>query len=190
MAETKEHILKTSQKLFARFGLNKTTVDEIAKIAHVAKGTIYHYFKSKEEIFIEVIEKEALLLQNEIRSSIEAAQSPQEKLRAFVLTRFRHLKELANYYSALKDEYLSHYSFIDNARKKNFNEEIKMVGEILQEGIKSKIFAIENVNLTALAIVTALKGLEYPWTIETTLQDIEKNIDILLKVLFEGIEAR
>ncbi|GAB6281512.1 MAG: TetR/AcrR family transcriptional regulator [Ignavibacterium sp.] len=188
--DTKELILITSQKLFARFGLNKTTVDEIAKIAHVAKGTIYHYFKSKEELFMEVIEKEAILLQNEIRNSIDAAKSPQEKLRAFVLTRFKHLKELVNYYSALKDEYLSHYSFIDNARKKNFDEEIKIVANILKEGIKKNIFDIENVNLTALAIVTALKGLEYPWTIETPLQDIEKNINTLLKVLFKGIEVR
>lgn len=190
MTERKELILTTSQKLFARFGLNKTTVDEIAKIAHIAKGTVYHYFKSKEEIFIKVIEKEALLLQNEIRNCVEAAQTPQEKLRAFVLTRFKHLKELANYYSALRDEYLSHYSFIDNARKKNFDEEIKIVTNILKEGVKKNIFAIENINLTALAIVTALKGLEYPWTIETPLKDIEKNIDTLLKVLFKGVEVR
>jgi len=190
MATTKDLIITTSQKLFARFGLNKTTVDEIAKLAHVAKGTIYHYFQSKEEIFNEVIEKEARFLQDEIRKSVDIMQTPQEKLRAFVITRFTHIKELANYYSALKDEYLSHYSFIDKARKKNLDEEIKMVSDILEEGNKNKTFAVEDVNITALAIVTALKGLEYPWTIETPLQDIEKSIDVLLKVLFKGIEAR
>lgn len=190
MTTTKDLILTTSQKLFSRFGLNKTTVDEIAKLAHIAKGTIYHYFQSKEEIFEEVIEKESMFLQNEIKKSVDAVQIPQEKLRAFVLTRFKCIKELVNYYSALKEEYLSHYTFIEKARKRNLDYEIKMVGDILEEGNKSNTFAIEDINLTALAIVTALKGLEYPWSIETPLHDIEKSINILLAVLFKGIEAR
>ena len=66
MINTKEIILKTSQKLFARFGLRKTTVDEIAKLARIGKGTIYHYFKTKEQIFAEIIDKESRYLREKI----------------------------------------------------------------------------------------------------------------------------
>ena len=190
MINTKEIILKTSQKLFARFGLRKTTVDEIAKLARIGKGTIYHYFKTKEQIFAEIIDKESRYLREKIREAIQQARTPQEKLHAFVLTRLRTLKELANYYCALKDDYLQHYSFIEKARQESFQEELKMVRSILEEGTASKVFAVEDTGLTAFAIVTALKGLEYPWTIETSLADIEQSVNVLINMLFKGIETR
>ena len=190
MLETKEIIITTSQKLFSRFGLNKTTVDEIAKLAHVAKGTIYHHFQSKEQIFEEVIEKEAIFLYNEIKKNVDNMKSPKEKLRTFVIMRFKHLKNLANYYSALKDDYLSHYAFIEKARKKYFDNELKMVTNILEEGNKNNIFSIQDVKMTSLAIVTALRGLEHPWNIEDSISDIEKSVDSLINVLLKGIEAR
>ena len=102
----------------------------------------------------------------------------------------RTLKELANYYSALKDDYLQHYSFIEKARQESFQEELKMVRSILEEGTASKVFAVEDTGLTAFAIVTALKGLEYPWTIETSLADIEQSVNVLINMLFKGIETR
>jgi AcrR family transcriptional regulator len=56
--DKRKTILKVSKDLFSRFGLVKTTVDEIAKLARIGKGTVYHYFKSKEDIFAEVIQKD------------------------------------------------------------------------------------------------------------------------------------
>jgi len=78
MDKTKEIILATSQKLFSRFGLDKTAVDEIAKFAHVAKGTIYNYFKSKINIFEEVVKSERQVLQHEIKVKIDAVNTPHE----------------------------------------------------------------------------------------------------------------
>ncbi|HAW08145.1 MAG TPA: TetR family transcriptional regulator [Bacteroidetes bacterium] len=189
MDKTKEIILATSQKLFSRFGLDKTAVDEIAKFAHVAKGTIYNYFKSKINIFEEVVKSERQVLQHEIKVKIDAVNTPQEKLRAFVLTRFKVREKLINYYNALTDEYLRQYPFIEEIRKNDFENDIKMVSEILEEGLKKGAFIIQNVHLTAIAIITAIRGLEYPWDLDEPLQDIEKNADGLLNLLFKGIEA-
>lgn len=190
MSDKKETITKTAQKLFARFGLNKTTVDEIAKFARIGKGTIYHYFKSKEDIFAEVIEKEARYLREQVRQAIVCKETPQEKLRAFVLTRMQCLKDLANYYSALQDEYLEHYAFIEKARAKNFHEEMSLVRSILEEGKMKGIFEIENTELASFIIVTALKGLEYTWTIETPTTNVEQNVDLMLELLCKGLEKR
>jgi len=188
--DKKEIIIKVSQKLFARFGLLKTTVDEIARLARIGKGTIYHYFTSKEEIFAEVIDKEAQFLKDKIINAIDGETAPQRKLRAFILTKMECLKNLVNYYSALKEEYLEHYSFIEKLRKNNFEEEIRIVMMILQEGINEAIFEVKNPRLTSLAIVTALKGLEFSWTFEDSMIEIKKSVDNLLEVLLKGIEKR
>ena len=180
-------IIKVAQELFARFGFVKTTVDEIARAARMGKATLYHYFRGKEDLFKEVIEKESRILYEKIKEAIDKEITPQKKLRAFVLTRMRYLNELANIYSVLKDEFLNHYAFIEKAREKDFHQEIKIIKNILKEGIEKNIFVIQDVELTSFAIISALRGLEYPWSIKISLPEIEKNFDRLLEILFYGI---
>jgi AcrR family transcriptional regulator len=165
-------------------------VDEIARAARMGKATLYHYFRSKEDVFKEVIEKESRILNEKVKEAIDKEETPQKKLRAFVLTRMMYLNELANIYSALKDEFLNHYAFIEKAREKDFYQEIKSVKNILNEGIEKNIFVIQDAELTSFAIISALKGLEYPWSIKVSLPDIEKNVDKLLEILFRGILKR
>ena len=53
--KTREKIIEVADKLFGRFGFYKTSMDEIAKIARKAKGSLYYHFSSKEELFKEVM---------------------------------------------------------------------------------------------------------------------------------------
>ena len=180
-------IVDVAQRLFAKYGFKKTTIDEIAHSAHIAKGSIYYYFGSKEDIFRAVLDKENRLWSQKVREVINRASTPQEKLRAYLVTRMKYLSKLTNFYSALREEYLEHYAFIENIRKRYFREEIEIVKAILEEGVKKGIFKVEELGLTAFVIVAALKGLEYPWTMEIPMPDIEKSIDFLLKMLFNGL---
>ena len=182
-----EIIIKAAQGIFARFGFNKTTMDEIAKASHKAKSSIYHYFKSKEEIFQTIVEKESLVLKEKIEKAVNQKDTPQKKLRAYIITRMTTLGHLANFYSALKDEYLEYYSFIEKIRKKHFEDEIKIIKTILKGGIDQNIFIIQDLELTAFTIIMALKGLEYPWAIENDSLKIKESIDKLLDLLFNGI---
>ena len=182
-----ELIVDVAQRLFAKYGFKKTTIDEIAHSAHIAKGSIYYYFDSKEDIFRAVLDKENRLWSQKVREVINRASTPQEKLRAYLVTRMKYLSKLTNFYSALREEYLEHYAFIENIRKKYFREEIEIVKAILEEGVKKGIFKVEELGLTAFVIVAALKGLEYPWTMEIPMPDIEKSIDFLLKMSFNGL---
>lgn len=183
-------ILKVSKNLFSRFGLVKTTVDEIAKLARIGKGTVYHYFKSKEDIFAEVIQKESNILQEEILQVLKSEHTPQGKLAAFIKTRFRHLKKMTNYYSALTDDYLQHYSFIEKARREYLEIEVQTVKDLLNEGVEKGVFEIKDTKLAAESIIFLLKGLEYPWTAEKDKPDIEHYTDQFLNILFKGIEKR
>ncbi|MCD4692246.1 MAG: TetR/AcrR family transcriptional regulator [Calditrichales bacterium] len=189
-SERKTFILEIAQNLFAKFGLAKTTIDDIAKKARMGKASIYYYFKSKESIFQEVIDKEGRALQDKILVAVNTEKSPQEKMQAYFITRMVALKELINYYSALRDEYLDHYSFVAKARQSFDVFETTLISNILQEGIQSGDFEVENAALAAEAILAALKGFEFQWTIEIPAEQIETNINTLLKILFKGIEKR
>jgi len=189
-SEKKGIITRVAQKIFSRYGLIKTTVDEIARAARMGKASLYHYFKSKEDIFREVVEKENMLLTEKIQEAINKEDLPQKKIRAYIITRMKYLNELANIHSALKDDYLEHYAFIEKIRKRNFQEEIETIKNILKEGTKKGIFKVRDIELTSFAIISALKGLEYPWSVETPMPEVEKSIDKLLEILFNGIVKR
>ena len=65
-----------------------------------------------------------------------------------------------------------------------------IVSNILQDGVEQGIFDIEDTHLVSEIIVVALKGLELSWTIEKSESEIRNDINMLLHVLFRGIETR
>jgi AcrR family transcriptional regulator len=69
--DTRDKILSVANKLFSRFGFHKTSMDEIAKIARKAKGSLYYHFASKEDLFKEVVSKELINLKNQLSIIID-----------------------------------------------------------------------------------------------------------------------
>lgn len=188
--EVKEAIVNVARHIFSRFGFKKTTMDEIAIASRKGKSSIYYYFASKEEIFQAVVEKEAEILKQELIKATKETDSPAQKLKMHVLIRMRTLEKLANFYSAIKDDYLGHLDFIEKIRKKYDQEEIQMMESILVEGVENGIFEIDDTSLAAIAIVTALKGMEIPlfWGVEE--KDLETRLDHLIHILFNGVLKR
>ncbi len=185
-----QRILETAQTLFSRFGFKKTTMDDIARAVFKAKSSLYHYFKNKEQIYQAVVEKESRAVKEEIRRALAAADSPVAKLEAYVKTRMRALHRLANFYQAFREEYLESYSFIQKLRQDYDRYEIETVKAILAEGVAAGVFSVRDLDLTAVAIITAMKGFEYPWAVASDIARVERDIDILLHVLFYGITKR
>lgn len=184
----REIIIDTARKLFAKYGFAKTTIDDISRDAITAKSTIYTYFSSKEELFQEIIAEEGRILWNEIQKSIDPLSRPDDKMRAYAKTRMKLIKQLHNLYNALTDEYLTHYTFIENARKSSLEREIREVSNILTAGVEDGTFKIKNIELTAFAIITAWKGMDFPWTDYINGHDPTENVDFLIDVLFDGIK--
>ena len=188
--DIREIIVNVARNIFAKFGFRKTTMEEIAQAARKGKSSIYHYFSSKEDIFNAVVEKETSALHLALTEAVNTASCPEDKLKAYIQTRMDTINNLANLYSALKDEYLDHFSFIERIRSHFDQKEINMIKEILVEGVKQGDFVIEDLEITAFGIITALKGLEYPIFVKKGYVDFEKKFDGLLNILFRGLLKR
>lgn len=188
--EIKDSLVEIAQNIFSRFGYKKTTVDEIAQAARKGKSSIYYYFKSKEDIFKAVVDKEASILFSRINEAIETKENPKEKLKAYILTRMEAFKDLANFYDAVKNDLLAHMEFINKFREKHYKKEIQVIEQILQLGINNNEFNIKNPEITAIAISTAMKGLEIPVFFKRETINLENRLDELLDVLFFGLIKR
>ncbi len=184
-------LLEAAREIFAKYGYAKTTVDDIAKAARKGKSTYYYYYKSKEEIFKDVIEKEAQIFKLGIIESISNSLEPFEKLKKYIITRLHSFKELMNFYSALKSEALDHFDFIENIREKHYEEQTSIIKMILLEGISTKKLAIDDVNLVAEPIAAILKGLEYNIMFSREKIDFSKDrIDKILSLVYFGLANR
>lgn len=183
---SKEKIINVASKIFAHYGYAKTSIEQIAKEMHKSKTVIYYYFKNKCEIFESVIDKEANQLREKILAELKKHKKASTKLKSYILTRMEEMKKLINIYKALKDEYFDGIPEIIEIRKKFDNEEILLIREILIEGLRKKEFKIKNVELTSMAIVTAMKGLELPLLTYENI-DLKKRLNYLCNILFYGI---
>jgi AcrR family transcriptional regulator len=186
----REAIIDIAQEIFARFGYRKTSMETIARAARKAKSSVYYYFKNKEEIILAVIDKEVSMLKKEISNALALAAEPEEKLRIYAITRMRIFSRIARHYSSFKHEYYEEFNFIQKVREKYDMYEMKVMREILSEGVKKGIFVIDDIPMTAYAIIVAIKGFEYSWATEPDIARLEKSIDNLSNILFRGILKR
>ncbi len=185
---TKDRILNVAGSIFGRFGFQKTTVDEIAKAAHKAKGSVYYYFQSKEDLFQKVVEREAKIFTHELVKAINSGNTAKEKLANYTRTRMHFVRNMANYYEAMKDDYLANLNFIETIRKKYDDEERIRIKMILVAGITSDEFDINNVDLTAQILITILKGFEIPYFTNNKDYESDNSIECLLTILMRGLE--
>lgn len=188
--EARNKIIEIARNIFTHFGFKKTTMEEIAQASRKGKSSIYYYFSNKEEIFKAVIDKEVEELKSELSDRLGKTEDPVEKLKLYILVRMRKLNDLTNFYTALKSEYLSHLEFIEQIRKSYDLEEINTISGIIQEGIDRKLFIVDDPWLSAVAIVTAMKGLEVPLFTGNHQHDFELRINSLVNSLFYGIVKR
>jgi len=114
---TRDSILSVATKLFSRFGFHKTSMDEIAKIARKAKGSLYYHFASKEELFKEVVSIEMINLKTHLSIIInDTGLNATEKIKKYLIKRMEILNNAANYHETLKADFFEHFGFIDDLR--------------------------------------------------------------------------
>jgi AcrR family transcriptional regulator len=188
--QAKAKIVEIARGIFTHFGFRKTTMEEIAVASRKGKSSIYYYFNSKEEIFRAVVEKEAEELKSDLLKKIESIDDPIERLKVYISVRMHKLSKLTNFYTALKSDNLSHLDFIEQIRKSYDLEEIKIVSGIIKYGINKGIFNVEDPDLSSIAIVTAMKGLEVPLFISKEQGNFEARLDNIINFLFYGMVKR
>ncbi len=186
----REKIITEAGKVFGELGFKGTHMKAVANKSGMAKSSLYHYFLSKEELFEAVVDREAKYLKNEIIKATAGVTDPCERLKAYVFARMKAFNRSINLYNAVRTNYLSHLPFIERVRAKYEKDEMRMVSNILKDGVRKKIFDVPNNELATIAIVTAIKGLEIPVLISKGTANIEKRADQMLTFLFYGLTKR
>ena len=188
--EKLESILDTAKKMFARYGLRKTSMDEIAHMAMVAKATIYNYFGSKDKVYMEVLRQEASEIVEKISSSVAKESLPTDKLVAFARAKFRYMRKAMNLLNLDREGVEKLLPTAKDIRNKLFDQEVNIISSILKEGVQKGTFHINDILLAAKAIAHALRGFELNWLIQESEERIDHYLDELMNLLFYGLMSK
>ncbi len=186
---TKASILSVANKLFSRFGFQKTSMDEIAKIARKAKGSLYYHFPNKEELFKEVIAQEFENVKNQLSIIVCDNLNPHEKLKKYLLKRMEIMLEAKNYHETLQTGLYDNFVFLDQLRTELANWEKANIKRIAQEGIEQNIFEQTlNLDVTLDVFMLVLRGLEIPFFVQGQYKKYSPHFDELIGILLKGIK--
>jgi len=185
--EKLEAILTTAKKIFARYGLRKTSLDEIARMARVAKGTIYNYFGSKDRVYLEVLSREADELLKKISLSVGKEISPEAKFAAFSRAKFKYMRQAINILNLDREGVGKYLPAAESIRNDFFEREVNIIESILREGIEKGVFRLNDAFLAAKSIGYALRGFELNWLIQESEEEIEHYLTELLDLFSSGL---
>jgi AcrR family transcriptional regulator len=152
-------IIEASQKRFGLFGVEKTSMREIAGDLKLSKASLYYYFPDKESLYKAVVEKEQKEFIDRITGRILSIEEPEQLLREYCTSRLSSFRTLLNL-SRLRMEVYSDLKPVFRETILIFKEKEKeIIKKIFEKGVKNGIFYIDDIDQTASLFLDLLKGL-------------------------------
>ncbi len=142
--DKREVILQSAWGLIRHYGYNKTTIDDIARRAGVGKGTVYLYFKSKDEIMLSLTDLTNQRITSELESIAAKDAPPEERLRECLLHRILTLYDLVHKYPHSEDVIASMLPEIVERLDRYVRRHGELLGQLVEEGCKNGVFTVED----------------------------------------------
>lgn len=192
LGDKDQRILDAAKILFSRYGLKKTSIEEIAQHAGLGKGTVYLYFKSKDEIFSVLASRLTQEYNDALDQALAVPATPTEKLKTFIAIRVGYWDKTFREYGATAESILEAEasSVVDDLRKQYMSGHIRVISSILEEGLEKGEFSFDNSQFTALALYHVLESLTRPWQVEVADMGPEEKIDACISLLLNGLLKR
>ena len=193
--QTRKEIITAAQELFQKYGIDKTTMDDIADAVGKGKSSLYYYYKSKEEVFYAVVNKEKDEIMHSIGDAIKDINSASEQFKMFFLTHFTQVRKKLNLYSVIiKENAKKHIDLFYKIQKESLDSQISILKNIMLTGMKKGEFQkIKEEECEALVtvIIMMLQGMDSNLVFardksQTIPSGVEKAIDVFIKGLKYG----
>ena len=146
ISKTKNLLVDIARQLFAKNGFENTTMNEIAVASNKGRRTLYTYFKSKEEIFLAVIQAELKRLYERMEEVARKSISPEEKMLQLIFAHLEAVKEVVSRNGNLRAEFFRDVWQVESVRKTFDKNEISLFRRVLNEGNDKGVFDVKNVS--------------------------------------------
>ena len=189
--ERTQQILEAAINTFVKYGIAKTRMADIAQEAGLSKGTIYLYFKSKEELIFAILDTflaRELAYANELLITDISVEEKINKLTDIIVADVAQIKPLTPLYMEFIAQAAREES-VRNILQKPFDEFMDVFVTLIEQGVASGEFRELNAKEVALAMGTLIDGAILIWVYDPEFVDLEQQIKASLQLLLTGIAA-
>jgi len=190
-ANKREAILRAATRVFARNGYFSSKVADIARAADVADGTVYLYFKSKEEILHSIFDQNMAEAIAACRQLIENSRDPREKLRRIATLHLERLGADRDLAVVFQVELRGSTKFMQEFSAAGFAEYLDLLRKIFEEGQRAGVFRKDlNAKVVSKILFGALDEMATNWIISKRSYKLEPMAEIVMDVFLGGVSQR
>jgi len=164
-------------------------MDDLAKASGLGRRTIYTYFKTREELYLEVIKREIDIILKQLNRVANMKISPEKKIIRFMVNHMKTIEILIRKDHLLRLEFLRRSEKIENFRKVIDLHEKACFANTLQEGTQSGVFLVDDYENTAALAVITLKGLEQQFILDNFGKSCRETLELWQRILLRGIKT-
>lgn len=163
VSKTRAKLVDVARQLFAKNGVDNTTMNDIAVASTKGRRTLYTYFKSKEEIYMAVVESELDMLSEALENVASEKIAPDVKILKLIETHLDTIKMIVLRNGTLRAGFFRDIWRVVRVRRNFDMREIALFKQILVEGKEAGLFEVDNVEILADILHYCIKGIEVPY---------------------------
>ena len=188
--DKREAILRAAITVFAHNGYFNSKVADIAREAGVADGTVYLYFKSKEEILHSIFDRSVDEALAAAREQIKLITDPREKLRRIALLHLERLGADRDLAVVFQVELRGSTKFMEEFSAAGFAEYLTLIRNTFEEGQQAGLFRSDlNPNVVAKIVFGALDEMATNWILSKRRYKLAPMADQVLDIVLNGVNA-
>jgi AcrR family transcriptional regulator len=152
-------IIEAAQRRFGVYGLEKTSMREIASDLGISKASLYYYFPDKEHLYVHVVEKEHDEFIRNLRVNMQQSEFPDQMVRKFVETRMELFRTFLNLSRFKMSNLMEFKTLMNESWVRSKAKEMKIISDVLKTGMENGFFKQDNPDELAELFIDVLRGL-------------------------------
>lgn len=190
---TRDQILDATDRIMARYGFRKMTMDDLAREAGLGKRTIYLHFANKEDVGLSSIGRVVEAVHERLSQLAASNTDPTQKLREMLVVRVMgRIESIKNYYHSLDELFEVVRPAYMARRKAYFDREVELLSSVLREGKDKGDFQLLSPETTASTLMLATNAfLPYSLSVRELGQPeaIEERLRTMVDLLLRGLRT-
>lgn len=188
--ERKNQILEAATTVFARLGFHKARMDDIVQEAHLSKGALYWYFKSKDAVIEALLDRIFDIEFAELHALMQAEGPADERLITYIRRSAADLERMTWFVPIALEFYglLSRHNVVKQTVKQYLKRLQDGLSGIIQQGIDLGEFRDVDAQAAAITIAGMYEGLLLLWLVDPETVPLRQSVETSIRLLLDGIK--
>jgi len=188
----REEILRAAERVFAAKGFFQTTMSEIAEAAEFGTGTLYKYFKSKEDLYFTLIDEKVEEINHLVKAELSQRTSVKERIKKVLQLQFEFIEKNRDFFRIYTSERGRFEWTLKDDIGKGIHDKmvayIKILAQVIKEGVKEGEFKPMDPMDLAHALVGIVNSFVFEWLISPHPYPLISKMDTVLEIFWRGAQ--